>query len=621
MNKLLIYNGNVLEKSTIDFNKKVLRVSFVDLADENFDYDEFCDKELSKICTQVFDIIYITLNLSENDYLSMEGLRIAHHIRLSEKHLNCRTPIVILSQESLEQILKLSNLGNILITPRTYLSSDLTLSEDILLDKISDDQYKSYLNRTYLEPPGNYQSHHSIANEWALYRYASAIKKPNKEGAVEHFNELKSNINKLAYLNTLHFKYHEVLYKRQNFKEREKEKDKTFGIEEIEGKKIGLIEDEFAKGWEDFYSCIMEDSGAELISFTEFNKSLKKNELIKKIEKWLQFQVETDNICDLYIIDLRLHDDDFYEKNPEQLSGFLISNFLKEKNSGIQILISTASDKLRNFQAFIKKGIFNFSIKESPETNFNRQETEYLISNLQNEIREGCSKSYLANIYTEIQKIEFNHKYQGEITEKEKKFKNKVFGPNGLLWDTFKYLNSRDEFMIYNSLMTCFSILEEYFTLYGSFSVISNPLIDRWTIEGIDGKDVVVYIYKKDDRNNFTNKCFTLKNGIYEDLILQEEKEKEKEKNQSKTIEFHIDKITTDQWIKPFFMLKAALVLHIRDNVQQKDLNRLFKLKWIRNNIAHSGILIPNYKLPSEEIEFFILNIFKVIFINKLHED
>ena len=614
MKKLLIYNGNVPEESIRDFAEKaVFRVSLAELADENFNNDVYCDNELSKCCNEEYDIIYITLNQSEYDYLAMEGLRIAHHIRLSLKYKNTRTPIVILCQENLEQILKLSNLGNILITPRTYLSSDLTLSEEISLDRISDEQYKSYLNLTNIEPPGNYQSHHSIANEWALYRYASAIKKPNKESALEHFNDLKSKLNSLSYLNTLHFKYHEILYKRQSFKEREKEKDEIFGIEGIEGKKIGLIEDEYAKGWVDFYSCMLEESGAQLIPFTEFNKSLEKEELIKKLENWLQQQINTDNICDLYIIDLRLHDDDFYEKIPDLLSGFLLSNFLKEKNPGIQILISTASDKLRNFQAFIKRGVFNFAIKESPETNYNRKETGYLISDLQIEIREGCSKSYLAKIYSEVEKIDLNHKYQGSISQKEEKFKNKVFGHHGLLRDTFKYLNSRDEFMIYNSLMTCFSILEEYFNLYGSFSLKINPEIDNWKIVDLDGNNVVVYNYKKEDRKNFTSKCFTLKNGVYEDLIRKDELEKEKEKNQSKTIDFHISQSSTEQWIKPFFMLKAALVLYIRDNVQQKDLNRLFKLKWIRNNIAHSGILKPNYKLHPEEIEFFITKIFKNI--------
>ena len=161
--------------------------------------------------------------------------------------------------------------------------------------------------------------------------------------------------------------------------------------------------------------------------------------------------------------------------------------------------------------------------------------------------------------------------------------------------------------------MTCFSILEEYFNLYGSFSLKINPEIDNWKIVDLDGNNVVVYNYKKEDRKNFTSKCFTLKNGVYEDLIRKEELEKEKEKNQSKTIEFHILQSSTEQWLKPFFMLKAALVLNIRDNVEPKDLNRLFKLKWIRNNIAHSGILTPNYKLSPEEIEFFITKIFKKI--------
>jgi len=598
MKKLLIYNGNVPEESIRDFAEKaVFRVSLAELADENFNNDVYCDNELSKCCNEEYDIIYITLNQSEYDYLAMEGLRIAHHIRLSLKYKNTRTPIVILCQENLEQILKLSNLGNILITPRTYLSSDLTLSEEISLDRISDEQYKSYLNLTNIEPPGNYQSHHSIANEWALYRYASAIKKPTKESALEHFNDLKSKLNSLAYLNTLHFKYHEILYKRQSFKEREKEKDEIFGIEGIEGKKIGLIEDEYAKGWVDFYSCMLEESGAQLIPFTEFNKSLEKEELIKKIEIWLQQQINTDNICDLYIIDLRLHDDDFYEKNPELLSGFLLSNFLKEENPGIQILISTASDKLRNFQAFIKRGIFNFAIKESPETNYNRKETGYLISDLQIEIREGCSKSYLANIYTEIQKIDINHKYQGNITDDEKEFKNKVFGKGGLLYDLFYFLNSKDSHMIYSSLMACFVILEEYSSINGVFDAGS------WKIQDKSNNLLSVYV-----KNQHMYK-FSLKYGEYGDIM-------QEIKNAIIGVQFYeVQQIVKSDLLprKATDILKIAMVLHYRDGISMDKINRLFKLKYIRNNIAHFGNLKTGFKMSHEEINFIISDILKII--------
>jgi len=598
MKKLLIYNGNVPEESIRDFaEKSVFRVSLAELADENFNNDVYCDNELSKCCTEEYDIIYITLNQSEYDYLAMEGLRIAHHIRLSSKYKNTRTPIVILCQENLEQILKLSKLGNILITPGTFLSSDLTLKEDIPLNKISDDQYRLYLSRTSIDPPGNYQSHHSIANEWALFRYATAFKEPIKESSLKHFDNLNFKLNSLAYLSTLHFKYHEVLYLRQPFKDRAKDKNATFKINGIEGKKIGLIEDEFLKGWEDFYSCIIEDSGAELISFTEFDKSLEKNELIAKIEKWLLLQVETENLCDLYIIDLRLHDDDFYEKSPEQMSGFLLSKYLKLKNPGIQILISTASDKLRNFQEFFNIGVHNFAVKESPETNFNRHETEYAIINLQSEIRKACSKSFLKEFYTEIDKIDKEHKFNGSLSDEEKEFKNKVFGKGGLLYDVFYFLNSKDAHMIYSSLMTCFIILEEYSSIYGVFDAGSWKIQDR-------GNDLQT-VYLKDGHMH----KISMKYGEYGDIM-------QEIKSTLIGVQFYEEQQIVKSELLPrkaTDILKIAMVLHYRDGISMDKIDRLFKLKFIRNNTAHFGNLQTRFKMSPEEIEFFITKIFKKI--------
>ncbi len=595
MNKLLIYNGNVHEASTIDFNKKVLKVPNSELTKENFNYDEFCDKELKKILDKEFDVIYITLNLSDIDYLSMEGLRIAHHIRLSQKLLNSRTPIVILCQEKIEQVLKLSNLGDILLTPGTFLSSDLTLKEAFTLTKLSDDQYKKYLTRINIDSPDNYQTHHSIANEWALYRYASAIKKPIHEQGVKYYDELHLKLTNLTYLKTLHFKYHEVLFQRQHFKE--KNKENRYDISGIEGKKIALIEDEFAKGWVDFYNCILEESKAQLIPFTDFDKSLEKKTLIENIKTWLKVQIDANCICDLYIIDLRLHDDDFYEKDPEKLSGFIISEFIKKENPGIQILISTASDKFRNFQAFMKKGVNNFSIKESPETNLNKIETGYLISEIQNEIRGGCSKSYLARIYKEIQDIELNTRFLKSNDENELEFKNRVFGSGGLLYDVFNFLNSDDSKMIYNSLLTCFIILEEYSSIYGVFDYGS------WKIHDKSNKLESVYV------SNGPKCNFQLKFGEYEDLM-----------NECKSTLIGIDFFDSEKVVSPEVrpkkatdMLKIALVLYYRDGISNDKIDRLFKLKYIRNNVAHFGNLKQNFSLSPNEIELIILDIFKII--------
>jgi hypothetical protein len=597
MNKILIYNGNVHEASTIGFNKRIFKISNAEISKGDFNYDEFCDTELKKILDKEYDAIYVTLNLSDIDYLSMEGLRIVHHIRLSQKLFNSRTPIVLLCQEKLEHILKLTSLGDILLTPGTFLSSDLTLKEEFPFNRLSDEQYKKYLTRTKIDSPDNYQSHHSIANEWALYRYASAIKKPTSQQGIHFFDELEAKLTKLTYLKTLHFKYHEILYQRQYFKDKDKHKENTYGITGIEGKKIGLIEDEYAKGWIEFYSCILEESNALLVPFTEFDKSLEKNTLIENIKTWFKVQIEKDCLCDLYIIDLRLHDDDFYEKNPEELSGFIISEYIKKLNPGIQILISTASDKFRNFEVFIKKGITNFSIKESPETNLSKIETGDRINVIQNEIRKGCLKAYLAKIYFEIQNIDSQSHFLKSTDENETEFKNRVFGKGGLLFDVFYFLNSDDPKMIYNSLLTCFIILEEYSSIYGVFDPGS------WKIRDKSNKLESIYV------TNSPKFKFQLKFGEYNDLMYE---------INSTLIGldfFEIEKPVTLELRpkKATDMLRIALVLFYRNNISEAKIDRLFKLKFIRNNTAHFGNLKKGYHLKASEIEFIISDILKGI--------
>ncbi|MBK8644242.1 MAG: hypothetical protein IPN15_19160 [Saprospiraceae bacterium] len=42
------------------------------------------------------------------------------------------------------------------------------------------DDFSLFVNSISINPPANYQSHHSIANEWALVRYFSMLESDDK---------------------------------------------------------------------------------------------------------------------------------------------------------------------------------------------------------------------------------------------------------------------------------------------------------------------------------------------------------------------------------------------------------------------------------------------------------
>ena len=43
--------------------------------------------------------------------------------------------------------------------------------------EISDELFlKQFTNRVNISPSGNYATHHSITNEWSIYRWATALK-------------------------------------------------------------------------------------------------------------------------------------------------------------------------------------------------------------------------------------------------------------------------------------------------------------------------------------------------------------------------------------------------------------------------------------------------------------
>lgn len=348
MNALLIYNSNVPYTLKDSFNEFGTSVSFVVLKDELTSPSFTIDKKMNdfllnegEIEQKQYDVIFIPYSLSEENYTEFLGLRLAYHIRLTPEFNNIQTPIVFYGLDTPWEINKLSNLGQILFTSNIFTTDKISADnfkkkiEDIKAQSSSSHQsdnlfLKDFTAKIRLKAPGNYKSHHSIDNELALFRWSTYLNCDNKIEEVK--NNLKTN---------LYFKYINAINP----------------IEIIEtGKKINiqgksnvlLIDDEADKGWSVFYNSFFEFSPSVNFSSLEIDfKGLSQNEVIEEAKKKVK-----DFKADVVLLDLRLRDADFQENIlPDNLSGIKILNEIKEFNRGIQVIITTASDKVWNYRA------------------------------------------------------------------------------------------------------------------------------------------------------------------------------------------------------------------------------------------------------------------------------
>src|SRR5690606_16855469 len=117
-----------------------------------------------------------------------------------------------------------------------------------------------------------------------------------------------------------------------------------------------------------------------------------------------------------------------------------IIKFLKKHNPGIQIVVSTASNKVWNYQKCLEAGVKYYSVKESPETYNNRSETIASYNHFGNQISLAIKDTFLAELFRKIDDIKSNNISSMLTSEQDKEFANLTFGKNGLLDQIFNLL-------------------------------------------------------------------------------------------------------------------------------------------------------------------------------------
>lgn len=356
-------------------------VAIEDSFDFSCDDSSLCGVIKDRMGSDKFDGVFVPLCFGEtlSDFL---GLRFAMLIRLSDTP-NRLSPIVIYGEAKYADLLH-NDCFDILKMPGVYyVGYDY---KDIIgvtsnLRDISDHEYSNGIVNLRLSIPTNIGDNHSVSNQWAIYRWAEMF----------DWND-RPKILRQSFLDSLYFKY---LYARFGGHDKFKNKHKqSCEISGIAGKKIVYVDDEYNKGWKNILSAIFEQSGAEFVCYEGFRKDFTCEQQIESINAFVD-----ENDADCYIIDLRLHEEDF--KQTKNLSGHRVAKHIKEINEGNQIVVFSASNKIWNLKEQLDKiKALGYVLKESPDLNLNRENSKLLYNEFAHLIQKACKLSYLRQLCT-----------------------------------------------------------------------------------------------------------------------------------------------------------------------------------------------------------------------------
>jgi len=300
------------------------------------------------------DTIFIKYALG-SDYLAFLGLRLAHHIRLHNGSIELsNVPIIFVGEETVLELIRISDYSDILATPGIYyVNEDLNKVRSLLnrIDQKGLEGIKtkdSYFKKVNIPAPLNYDTRHNYINELSIFLWSEYL------GCGEFISDIQGRIH-----NQLYFKYRIAKDK----VDRELSIIKKLPVFNIHSK-ILLVDDESEKGWEIFYEHLFSDSDKVDFKVVHFDKNKSKDKILDNCIKQIK-----DFDPDVILLDLRLSEKDIFETEPQNLTGYSILEKIKAFNRGIQVIVTTASNKTTIFRELINAGSDDFIIKDIyPET-------------------------------------------------------------------------------------------------------------------------------------------------------------------------------------------------------------------------------------------------------------
>ncbi|MAD41904.1 MAG: hypothetical protein CL623_05880 [Arcobacter sp.] len=366
----------IIHKDNISFFEDFEDEIYFDNYDKS-DIDRYISQEILPDLLEIKpDVIYIKDNLSLN-YLELLGLRVAYHIRLTEnlKYL----PIVVISDLDGYILNKLDASANILFTKNTFLIQNTKSEYNKIKNKdfknLTQEEYQSeFLDKIRVEQPKDYLSHHSIANEWSIYKWSDILDVKSEA----------TQTNKEKIENLLYFKYLKVKQKQYDNENIEIKKPSKKG-------KVLLIDDEWDKGWSDILKVIFQSNRE--IEFKPFITTFKDRNSLSD----LTYKRIANENSDVVILDLRFLQSDHETNDIDSYTGIKILKKIHEINAGIQVIMLTATSKSTILEKLYEKKILGYIKKEHPDdVSINTVEN---INKLVDLVDDGLEKKYLKEIW------------------------------------------------------------------------------------------------------------------------------------------------------------------------------------------------------------------------------
>jgi CheY-like chemotaxis protein len=468
VNSLILHSFNLIKQK-------------IDLLDSDKQIDSFVNK-IDSNCRAI--IIPIDLSPFEKKLI---GLKYGMHIRLHNSKVKY-LPIIFLSEYEDWQIRDMSrgidsynhldyilNTKSIDVIKYSEISEELELKLNALAP-LTKSSYKSdFYNHIKILPLEESGGSHSFANIWGLLRFNVAL---NLNALID-----KKTISRTS---ELYFKYLTTLLE---IKEQSKYESLILNAKD---KKILLIDDQAKDGWEEVLKSFFRDSKFEVA--TNYLDGL---ELAKDL-KW-----------DLILLDLRLdpanEDMDGELINPKDFSGAKLLNEIKEFNSGIQVIMLTASNKSWNLKKLLELGANGYYVKESPEFNFSNEQTIKNIENFKGEVEKCFEMGFLKDLYKKINDIEMHKRISYTKRGNSDQESLKIFLEELLFWLNYAVSSitcridekSQEVIIDFNNCLI---------NLFSAVELIGNRYVGNCSKYGINEF--------KSFRTNQKIKVFNLKNGI-----------------------------------------------------------------------------------------------------------
>lgn len=388
------------------------------------------------------ETLFIPTILDNRNGISYDGVEYAMrwYLFLLSNNKTLDFQLILIGAEDELSFFKNSDYGDFLKCPNIhYLQNSL----DNIQNYLSESQSKTInpaeaietLKKAGIKPPTSYKSHHSIANEWSILRWAEILGLDIEDDKM--LRDVRKTIG-----SSLYYRYLQAINPIPA--------NSVVRKSLTQDGKVLLIDDEVEKGWHPIFAKICKD-----VSFSSIGQRFKN----MGTDDIVVEAVDRAKNADVVILDLRLHDDDFGQKNPRDLTGYKILRAIKAHNKGIQIIIFSATNKVWNLQ-ILQEFADGFILKESPNNSGEEIEVTNAIDGIYNIIDSCLRLSFLKKIITRTQTIRslgsLNHGYES--------FFNRIEIDLDISFDLLSLTNKSAKYFSY-AYLQLFQIIENFVSL------------------------------------------------------------------------------------------------------------------------------------------------------------